>query len=88
MDNLVMTNDSPKELCNLYALSRERLQLGGFELKSCSSKCVRMWDKMKTDGTLSSHGVDWEKVLGNHYNPLIDTQCIVPISCDHNASIK
>jgi len=88
VDNLVMSDADPDVLTELYSTCRVRLQQGGFELRACNSNCNSLRDQMSRDGTLSTHGSRWEKVLGYCYAPLTEEMSVTPVKCDPCASTK
>ena len=88
VDNLVTAEADPHRLVELYSLTKERLQEGGFILQSCNTNVDALRDRMRRDGTLSVHDKEWEKVLGYRYHPLSEKLHLAPVQCDPSASTK
>ena len=64
VDNLLITSNSIDELNNLYKDSYDRMQEGGFTLRSWNSNSVELRDQFKVDKKFVEHDNDFEKVLG------------------------
>lgn len=88
VDNLVASVADRNDLFSLYSLVRERLQEGGFIIQSCNTNCETLRARMEKDSTLSTHGEQWEKVLGYRYSPLTEELFVPHTECDANASSK
>ena len=88
VDNLVKTCSSSEALGNLYRLAVERLEKGGFQLRSCISNSEEVREEMKADGTFVEHQSEWGKVLGYKYNPNSDELSIAYNKCDSSVKTK
>ena len=88
VDNLVTAEADPHRLVELYSLTKERLQEGGFILQSCNTNVDALRDRMRRDGTLSVHDKEWEKALGYRHHPLSEKLHVAPVQCDPGASTK
>ena len=76
VDNLIITGNDLNEMQGLYQLSSQRMQEGGFTLRSWNSNSIELREKMKYDKKLVEHMCEEDKVLGYKYNVNNDTLSI------------
>ena len=85
VDNLIYTSDSSHNLISMFRVAYDRMQLGGFELRSWASNCAAAQSEFIKNGCATKHGCDFEKFLGYSYFPLFDCVRLVQFdeSCDN-----
>ncbi len=88
VDNLFITGNDLTEMKKLYKLSNEKLQEGGFELRSWNTNSIELRRDMIADDKLSVHSSKEEKVLGYKYNTEEDTLKIASIKMNENLNTK
>ncbi|XP_066958086.1 uncharacterized protein [Macrobrachium rosenbergii] len=67
VDNLLVTSNSTEFLKRTYSESLDKMKQGGFCLHSWNSNDPELLAIMQNDGSLASHGNNYEKVLGVNY---------------------
>ena len=72
VDNLVKTHNDPNKLSELYQTAVERMDQGGFDLRSCNSNVEQLKEMMIKDMRYIEHGCEFDKVLGYKYSPSRD----------------
>ena len=88
VDNLLITGNNLMEMKTLYNQAFERMNEGGFKLRSWSSNSIELRDQMKADGRLVEHQSAEEKVLGYKYNVNKDTLSLNPVTLNFEADTK
>ena len=88
VDNLFVTGNDVNEMKKTYKIANEKMQHGGFELRSWSSNSIELRDEMKADEKLTEHGYTEEKVLGYRYNVESDTLKIAPTKVETKLDTK
>ena len=76
VDNVFFSGNTVDELLELYNTSVERMESGGFILRSWASNSAVLKDKFDEDGSGSSHGTPVEKLLGYEYDTSTDTMSV------------
>ena len=84
VDNLLITSNSTSFLKQAYAVTFDRMREGGFCLRSWNSNDSDLQAIMERDGSIASHGNNYEKVLGVNY--ILDTDTIQLSSCELDPS--
>ena len=77
VDNLFFTGNCPKKLNDLYLQAQTTMAEGGFILRSWMSNCPELSAQFQDDGNCTSHGSDYEKVLGYNYSKEDDKLSVV-----------
>ena len=88
VDNLIVTGNNPEFLKTAYSECFQRMNEGGFCLRSWNSNSPELQDTMTEDGNISSHGNDYEKVLGIKYLLANDSIQLSDSVLDPNACTK
>ena len=88
VDNLIVTGNDVEELHELYEHCFNRMQEGGFTLRSWNSNSVELRRTMKAEGKLVEHDCEEDKVLGYRYNINKDTLSLAPCSVEETADTK
>ena len=73
VDNLYFTGNDVESLQNLYSAALNRMNSGGFQLRSWASNSSELRETFINDGTCATHSSDHEKVLGYKYFPQSDS---------------
>ena len=82
VDNLIYTHYDREVLKDVYAKSVDRLNEGGFELRSWNSNDASLTDLFHSDGRGVSHSEEVEKVLGYSYNIANDSLSLNDFNLD------
>ena len=88
VDNLIYTSNDVNQLINLYRESINRMDKGGFNLRSWNSNNKELQEIMKHDEKYVTHGLVEEKVLGYKYNVGLDNISIFYNSVSLNVNSK
>ncbi len=88
VDNFVVSSNSVNELAEIYQTSCNRMQEGGFELRSWNSNSIELQNMFKKDNTFVEHGCDLEKILGYKYSTSNDTLQISECTFNDDVSSK
>ena len=67
VDNMLVTSNKLNFLKEVYTETRNRLEEGGFMLRSWNSISKELQSIMTDQGNITSHGNSCEKVLGMKY---------------------
>ena len=88
VDNLVITGNGLDEMKELYETSFDRMNSGGFFLRSWNSNSTELREKFKEDGRIVEHECSQEKVLGYRYNVNNDSLSLAPCNINVKADTK
>ena len=88
VDNLIITNNHPEQLQELYAECNKRMREGGFVLRSWNSNCNALVSIFESDNLGSTHGSEFEKILGYRYQVSEDTLQLSDYTLDVAAASK
>ena len=83
VDNLFFTGNSLHDLTQMYKETFQRMNEGGFELRSWTTNCAELKDLINEDDRGVSHSGVYEKLLGYLYDPEKDKLRLADITYDN-----
>ena len=88
VDNMLVTSNNLNFLKEVYAKTQNRLEEGGFTLRSWNSNSKELQSLMTNQGNIASDGNSFEKVLGKNYMLEFDSLQVGEFHLDASANTK
>ena len=88
VDNMLVTSNSLDFLKKVYCETQNRLEEGGFTLRSWNSNSEELQSIMTDQNNLATHGNSYEKVLGMKYMLDFDSLHVSEVLLDASANTK